>query len=151
MKKNSYYYIVTICCSLNFLVACGPQNNKKFSMEQKGDVLIPEVSDSLINVESINLKEHPDTSLSGLVLLQWSSIENILKREIKLIEDEKNDYSYGVVTNVNGSEYVQMLHYPGSGKNEFAKFILTKKNAILKSDPIQLGIVNFRTNNSTMI
>jgi hypothetical protein len=154
MKKNNHYLSASVCCFVFFFASCGPRSNSEVTAENADTTLATnsEKFDSLnSNVPTISLKEHPDTSLNGLALLNWSSIENTVKQGIQLIEDDKDDYSYCVITNVSRSESVKMLRYPGSSKNEFAKFILTKNDKAKTANSIQLGIVNIETSNGTKL
>ena len=122
MKVSSRLLIIVLAFFCLFSCSEKKPSYEKFQSEQifvQGDTILFTSKDS-------NTGFIPDTSVCNIALDSYASTEKEFGDIMGDIINKENGYEVFYFSNIDTSEYLKLIFFPGNTKNAFSRFVISK-------------------------
>ena len=122
-KSNSFLFMAII---FGLCFACA-QGDRAFDKSQSNQtsahakVIAPAIDSKDVDAEFL-----PDTSICNFVLESRSSIESVYGDIMGDSANAEKGYETFYFSNVDTSEYLKLIFFPGNTRNAFSRFVVSK-------------------------
>jgi len=123
MVSNKLLFIVVVLCCL---FACNEKKPSSYKVHSNQNFIRTDTMTSVSVVKGRNIRFIPDTSICNIALDSHISIEREFGDIMGDSINEKNGYEVFYFSNIDTSEYLTLVFFPGNTKNAFSRFVISK-------------------------